>query len=354
MDTGSFNVFGGAAKTSYDTYSFLTSYKSYDVDIFADISMIDNHVKSVKEDSFKKDYYDVILLNSIRDVPVVMKYFNPGKSKTSFIYTDRGNVLPNMKNAGTKGFLPKMMARSYYISKMKSWLNCYVALSAEQAQLAKEFFGKKTTITFIPNWYSKEFTRLKNIGRSWSALYVGRLDERQKKVSFLIDGIKRFTQNKKVLHGGEVLWIVGTGPDEESYKRQARMLGIGDKIKFFGFVDSKELISLYNSAAFFVSASEWEGMSGTFVEAMACGLPLLINEGNNTVIENSPKKMLVTGESNGLVYKYGDMTDFVSKFEKLYSDKDYREKLGQNSLQLSKKFEMDANLAKYRKLIEQL
>jgi|GEM_PF-6852567 glycosyltransferase involved in cell wall biosynthesis len=351
MDTGSFKVFGGAAKTAYDTYRYFRR-KGYQVDLFGNFSPLDRKVRPKEVNELKADYYDAVLLNSVRDIPVVIGNLRPGNSKTRFIYTDRGNLLNNFKKAGIKKLLPKMIARHYLMLRMRNWLDAYVALTAEQKEYAESFFGKRTKIVFIPNWYSKDFRILKNSKKSESAIYVGRLDERQKKVKFLIRGVKRLVDSYPDLKNRLLLKIVGSGPDELEYKKLVADLNIKKNIRFYSFVELSQLVKLYNESLFFVSTSEWEGMAGTFVEGMACGLPLLINEGNNTLLSSEPKKSLVEDRYNGLIYRYGDLQDFAEKFGILYSDMPLRRRLADNSYKFSKNFEMELNLAKYRKIVE--
>lgn len=353
MDTGSLRVFGGAAKTAHDTYLFLKK-RGYKVDLYGDFSAIDKEAKAVGTAGLKPDYYDVVMLNSIRDIPVVTGNLNPSKTKTRFIYTDRGNVICNFRNAGAGRLLPKMVARQYLIMKMRGWLDSYVALNLEQEEAARTFFPSNVKIKFIPNWYSDEFKRLKSIKKSDAAIYVGRLDERQKKVSFLVRGMARFLENHQELKDKVILKVVGEGPDEKRYKALASGLGLSNNIRFYGFVDQTELIRLYNRSLFFVSTSVWEGMSGTFIEAMATGLPLLINERNNTHMNYANKELLVTDNYNGLVYEYDNLEDFSDKFSKLYLNEPLRKKLADNSYSFSKNFTMAENLNRYVRIIESL
>jgi glycosyltransferase involved in cell wall biosynthesis len=350
MDTGSFKVFGGAATTAYDTYAYLKKL-GYNAELFGDFSRIDKKAKTVTEEELSSKKYDAVLLNSIRDVPVVNRLIRPNNKSARYIYTDRGNVLHNFEISGFKRLLPKMIARQMLMMQMRNWLNCYVALTAEQLEHSKEFFKPETKKKFIPNWFSPSFKRLP-IKKGSFALYVGRLDERQKRVSFLINGIAKAAEKKLGTKKEVLLQIVGDGPDIDFYKGLTRKLNLNDRIVFHGFIDSRGLLRMYNSAAFFVSTSDWEGMSGTFVEALACGLPLLINEKNNTMIHQKPREMLVEDTYNGLVYKHGDLKSFAEKFSKLYTDAGLRKRLSENSFKSSKRFEMKRNLDEYVKLIE--
>ena len=59
----------------------------------------------------------------------------------------------------------------------------------------------------------------------------------------------------------------------------ARELGIADSvIQTDGkFADHQALISIYNAADVYVNPSLYEGFSMTLVEALACGLPVVVS-----------------------------------------------------------------------------
>jgi glycosyltransferase involved in cell wall biosynthesis len=59
----------------------------------------------------------------------------------------------------------------------------------------------------------------------------------------------------------------------------AAELGISDSVVQTDgkFPDHGELISIYNAADLYVNASQYEGFSMTLVEAMACGLPVVVS-----------------------------------------------------------------------------
>jgi glycosyltransferase involved in cell wall biosynthesis len=353
MDTGSFRVFGGAAKTAYDTYKYFREM-GYKVDLFGDFSPIDRKIKTVKEEELRPDIYDVVLLNSVRDIPVVERKLLGNQGRTRFIYTDRGNLLNNFKNAGIKRLLPKMVVRHYLMHRMKRWLGYYVALTAEQEELARGFFARSTKVVFIPNWYSRAFRVERDLRKKKCAIYVGRLDERQKKVSFLIKGIYEFIRENQSLKDCIILRIVGGGPDEKRYIELSDSMGLSKNIEFIKFAPEEDLIRLYNEALFFVSTSEWEGMAGTFVEAMACGLPLLINQYNNTVLSKRPLKSLVEDGYNGLIYEYGDLRSFCSEFGRLYLDPEFRKRLAKNSLEFSSEFALEKSMKRYRDIVDRV
>jgi phosphatidylinositol alpha-1,6-mannosyltransferase len=76
--------------------------------------------------------------------------------------------------------------------------------------------------------------------------------------------------------------IAGTGPFRPELERLVNELGLQKHVTFAGFVADEELPALYCAADLFVQASlsaasgtEIEGFGITFVEASACGLPVI-------------------------------------------------------------------------------
>ncbi|HTN15156.1 MAG TPA: glycosyltransferase [Sphingomonadaceae bacterium] len=72
------------------------------------------------------------------------------------------------------------------------------------------------------------------------------------------------------------LALVGTGPDEQSLRRQAAALGLADRVHFMGSVDHDRLPVILSAADAMVLPSESEGLANAWVEALACGTPLVI------------------------------------------------------------------------------
>lgn len=71
------------------------------------------------------------------------------------------------------------------------------------------------------------------------------------------------------------LWIVGSGPEEAALKQLASELKITDQVRFWGFVDNKQVAKYYAEAGVFVSPTRNEPFGQTFLEAMAAGVPIV-------------------------------------------------------------------------------
>jgi glycosyltransferase involved in cell wall biosynthesis len=72
-----------------------------------------------------------------------------------------------------------------------------------------------------------------------------------------------------------VLRVVGTGPELESLRRQARDLGLSGRVEFLGHVPFDRLAAEYRRADVFCLPSRQEGFGIVFLEAMAAGLPIV-------------------------------------------------------------------------------
>lgn len=68
--------------------------------------------------------------------------------------------------------------------------------------------------------------------------------------------------------------IVGTGPYEPELRGLVDSLGLGDRVRFLGYVPNEDLPKLYRRADIFVLPSSTESFGLVFAEAMSCGVPI--------------------------------------------------------------------------------
>lgn len=86
--------------------------------------------------------------------------------------------------------------------------------------------------------------------------------------------IKAFATVSKQ-HPKARLWIVGNGPEEANLRAQARDLGLGQEVRFWGFVNNTQVGRYYAEAGIFASPTRHEPFGQTLLEAMAAGLPVV-------------------------------------------------------------------------------
>ncbi|MDD2476669.1 MAG: glycosyltransferase family 4 protein [Dysgonamonadaceae bacterium] len=73
-------------------------------------------------------------------------------------------------------------------------------------------------------------------------------------------------------------WIAGDGPEYEALRKQAKELDIEENVKFLGIIQNHELYKYYSASDSFILPSSSEGQAMVILEALACGLPVYVNE----------------------------------------------------------------------------
>jgi glycosyltransferase involved in cell wall biosynthesis len=68
--------------------------------------------------------------------------------------------------------------------------------------------------------------------------------------------------------------VIGRGDDQPRLAQLAKDLGVSDRVIFAGFVPTEELIAHYRLADAYIMPSQ-EGFGIVYLEAMACGIPVL-------------------------------------------------------------------------------
>jgi glycosyltransferase involved in cell wall biosynthesis len=69
--------------------------------------------------------------------------------------------------------------------------------------------------------------------------------------------------------------IAGGGNDAPRLQQRARELGVAERVVFTGLFADEEKRDLYNLADAYVMPSRGEGFGFVFLEAMACGVPVI-------------------------------------------------------------------------------
>ena len=75
--------------------------------------------------------------------------------------------------------------------------------------------------------------------------------------------------------------VIGRGDDQERLAKLAQELGVADKVVFAGFVSTEELIEHYRLADAYVMPSQ-EGFGIVYLEAMACGIPVISGDADGS------------------------------------------------------------------------
>jgi len=95
------------------------------------------------------------------------------------------------------------------------------------------------------------------------------------------------------------LRIIGDGPQRQALEDLVRELNLSDYIMFEGFIRNSEVQTYYRKAHVFVSMSRSESWGQMYLEAMACGLPVISskNVGSESIIQEGEFGYLVEQEN---------------------------------------------------------
>ena len=207
-----------------------------------------------------------------------------------------------MKGSKAKSLLASIEAYVYKLRKTYRKIDCVITPSffyKNKLEAAKVF---SCPIEHIKNFLPAG-TEYKECSCGDYFLYFGRLS-REKGIHTLI---KAFAE----AHVKEKLFIVGSGPEEDSLRLMVKNLGMEDKILFLGFKSGDELNSIVANALCVCLISEWyENGPYSIMEAQALGKPAIVSDYGGL-----PE--LVEDGITGYIVKAGNVSDLTKKICKM-------------------------------------
>ncbi len=224
----------------------------------------------------------------------------------------------------------------YFLIRINTRIIITDSLSSKK-DIDRYFCLKYDKVNHIPLSYDEDFRidpEIRNnvelgIGKGF-VLYVGGID-RRKNIIKLVEAINIIRNKRnmdvKLVIVGEYKQIKGM-----SYLTESDIIS-DDKIKefvfFTGFTDKRKLIELYNNASVFVLPSLYEGFGLTVLEAMSCGVPVVVSD-----MEWGHE---ITG-GNALFADPKNAEDIAEKILCLLNDKELADKLIKSGLEHIKNF----------------
>ncbi|GIH27514.1 hypothetical protein Aph01nite_58240 [Acrocarpospora phusangensis] len=166
-------------------------------------------------------------------------------------------------------------------------------------------------------------------------LFVGRLDE-EKRLEELVRALPKV---RNQLDAQVVL--VGTGNQRESLELLADRIGVGEHVRFLGFVPDAELPQVYSVADVFAMPGVAELQSIATLEAMASGLPVV-------AADAMALPHLVDG--NGFLYRPGEVAELAAHLTTVLGDEELRASMGRASLALAAGHDHQRSLARFEQI----
>lgn len=132
------------------------------------------------------------------------------------------------------------------------------------------------------------------------AVFAGDLSI-EKNLEFVLNAFSKRIKKENNIR----LLIVGDGTETSYLKGLCRKMKISDIVVFLGAISHVRMPEIYSACDIYVCSSDDALMSVSFMEAMSCGLPVLVKEDKEKYVYNMIKDGI-----NGFVYK--NIDDFVN------------------------------------------
>ena len=143
-------------------------------------------------------------------------------------------------------------------------------------------------------------------------------------------------------------FVAGMGEERERLAETARRLGIEEQVRFVGHVPHAEVVSFVRQTKphVFVLVSHHEGFGLAYLEAMACGLPVIAGD------QGGQTDFIVDGE-NGYLVPVGDSRAVADRIRFLKEHPAVRAQLAARAYATAQEFTPARIANQYRKVYEE-
>lgn len=219
----------------------------------------------------KKDF-DIIHVHSFYPAGMAACYIKK-KTDIPLIYTEHSSSVLDGKLSKAK--VKQLKSLLYYSNEVIS-----VGYNLKKA-LEKYTFNDRV-IRIIPNMVdtSRFFYEPREKSEVYTFLVVGNLN-RNKRIDWVV---KAFYELRKS-HNNIKLKIIGDGEQKDILLKLVYDLRLNEDVFFEGRCSRERVAEIMRSSNCFVLASKVETFGVVYIEAMACGLPIVIPEWNSSNIE---------------------------------------------------------------------
>lgn len=140
-----------------------------------------------------------------------------------------------------------------------------------------------------------------------------------------------------------ILLICGEGPRHSQLQEQIDRAGLTDRVRLCGY--QTEIEKYYQSADCFLFPSMREGLGMAAVEAMACGLPLIVGDNRGT---------REYARENAIACKPLDEQAFYKAMQLLSEDRDRAARMGKRSVEIAAAFTREKTAEVMRRVYERM
>jgi glycosyltransferase involved in cell wall biosynthesis len=134
-------------------------------------------------------------------------------------------------------------------------------------------------------------------------LSVSRI-ESNKRIDWILRALEALEHESPVL-STRVDWrfdVVGKGSALEAMQQLAANLGLGERVRFHGYVSDDELTKLYETTHLFLMPAV-QGYGIPAIEALSRGIPVLLHResGVSDILRRTPWAVVIDGKESGML-----------------------------------------------------
>ena len=202
------------------------------------------------------------------------------RADVPFVVQPHGSLDPHLRKKN------RSVKRAYMATVGRAILErpSAVVFTAEQERLIAEYRPQRPEWVVPVGIDGARFARLPDRGRFRAAypevdgpflFFLGRLSP-QKGLDLLLGAFQKLLERRKDL------WLVLAGPDYRGFRAEveglATRLGVRHRVLFPGLFDHEMKLAAFVDAELFVLSSYAENFGIVIIEALACGVPIVISD----------------------------------------------------------------------------
>jgi alpha-1,3-mannosyltransferase len=253
------------------------------------------------------------------------------------------DIIPLVKSEGNKKIVLNTHGGIFHTKKMMFAKNIYfntmtriaakftdkIVADSEHDKEIMERIADKKKISVIGHGVAwQRLSKIRRNGNGKTLIHFGRVAS-NKKIDKILHVVKIL---KKSIHDVKFFVVGADWGELKKLKELTNKLGIKKNVIFTGEVSEKKLYQIMSKSDLFVLASEYEGFGISVIEAMAAGLPVVVND-------IDAMKELVQNGKNGFRINFNDYDCVAKTILRLLEDNDLRKKIEASNRSYTKNFD---------------
>jgi len=228
--------------------------------------------------------FDIVHIHGLYRFPTTYAARSARKRGVPYIICPHGSLAPYLHRRSSRSVSLKRLYERWFDLPNLHGAGA-VHYTTEEERSGASFLNLHAPSFVVPNGVDWQrfrslpargaFRAAHGLGEAPIVLFLGRV-HRSKGLDLLIpafESVRRRVPDAK---------LVVVGPENDDYGQEVRgwvhKRGLGESVRFVGFLDGPDVLRAYVDADVFALPSYTESFGMTVVEAMACGLPVVISD----------------------------------------------------------------------------